>query len=114
MAKKRYADVDGSPVLLRAWPLLPAGVDALTLPKVILIRADRIADVDLLEHEFEHVRQWRRIGYFGFLRQYLHDYITGRGDGLGHHDAYLAIKLEVDARAAAATRRRERNQDNPA
>ena len=55
----------------------------------------------LLVHELVHVRQWGELGVIRFLWRYLSGYLGGRWKGLGHHAAYLAIPLEVEARVAA-------------
>jgi len=55
----------------------------------------------LLVHELVHVRQWGELGVIRFLWRYLSSYVGGRWKGLGHHAAYLAIPLEVEARVAA-------------
>lgn len=94
--------VDGRPVRLRPTRLLPRGTDAMTLPWVILIRAEHLGSATLLLHETVHVRQWRRYGTVGFLRRYLADYLRGRMNGLGHHQAYRDIRFEVDARDLVA------------
>lgn len=52
----------------------------------------------LLVHELVHVGQWQRLGVPAFLRRYLADYLAGRRRGLDHHNAYLAISLEEEAR----------------
>jgi hypothetical protein len=102
-------DVDGKPVVVRPWTLLPRGVDAMTFPSTILIRPQLLRNVDLLEHEYQHVRQWRRVGRIRFLARYLQDYLRGRAQGLEHHAAYRAISFEIEARAAAAARRQQRD-----
>ena len=58
----------------------------------------------LLEHEVVHVEQYRRLGFVGFLRRYLSEYLVGRWRGLGHWKAYRAISLEEEARCIAAAR----------
>jgi Domain of unknown function (DUF4157) len=55
----------------------------------------------LLVHELVHVRQWGELGVIRFLWRYLSGYLVGRWKGLGHHAAYLAIPLEVEARVTA-------------
>jgi len=94
--------VDGVTVRLRPSHLLPPGVDALTLPRVVLVRHGLQPSASLLTHEAEHLRQWRRHGVLGFLFRYLGDYLRGRRSGLDHHRAYLQIGFEQDARATAA------------
>jgi Domain of unknown function (DUF4157) len=55
----------------------------------------------LLVHELVHARQWGELGVIRFLWRYLTGYLHGRWKGLGHHAAYLAIPLEVEARVAS-------------
>jgi hypothetical protein len=93
--------VDGCPVRLQPFRLLPAGVDAITFPSLILIRPCYAHSIDLLVHEATHVRQWRRHGVLGFIGRYLRDYLVARRSGAGHHQAYLSISFEVDARKDA-------------
>jgi hypothetical protein len=81
------------------------GISAMTLPNRIFI--DPVAMTArhgpglLLVHELIHVRQWDELGVFRFLWRYLSAYLNGRIRGMGHRSAYLAIPLEVEARAAA-------------
>lgn len=88
---------------------VPPGSDAITIGRVISVRERCCTSEHLLRHELVHVRQWRELGPARFLVQYLGAYLTGRRNGLGHRDAYLAIPLEVEAeteaRALSATRR---------
>jgi hypothetical protein len=55
----------------------------------------------LLVHELIHVRQWKELGVLRFLWRYIAAYLSARMRGQGHRGAYLAIPLEVEARAAA-------------
>jgi hypothetical protein len=71
----------------------------MTLGSTVLMRRDHLGDERLLAHELVHVRQWRELGVPRFLWRYLSDYFRGRLRGLNHRDAYLAIPLEVEARA---------------
>ena len=80
---------------------VPPGADAITIVRVISVRAPAADDRHLMRHEMEHVRQWRELGVFGFLRRYLMSYLSSRREGLGHREAYLRIPLEVEAEAAA-------------
>lgn len=56
----------------------------------------------LIAHELMHIEQWRRLGAFRHVTQYLGDYLKGRRQRLGHWEAYRAIRLEVEAREVAA------------
>lgn len=78
---------------------LPTGVAGMTLGSLVLIRRDHLGDERLLAHELVHVRQWRELGVVRFLWRYLSAYARGRFSGLSHQAAYLAIPLEVEARA---------------
>lgn len=51
----------------------------------------------LLQHELEHVRQYRELGFIGFLLRYLTDYLRLRCRGFGHDAAYRRIPTEVQA-----------------
>ena len=73
----------------------------MTLGSVVLMRRDHLGDEGLLAHELVHVRQWRELGPPRFLWRYLSAYVKGRLGGMNHRDAYLAIPLEVEARAEA-------------
>jgi hypothetical protein len=81
-------------------PMLQPGVDAMTLDRWIFVRRGHEHDERLLTHELVHVRQWRERGVVRFLREYLGAYFAGRRRGLNHREAYLAIPLEQEARAA--------------
>ena len=80
---------------------VPPGSAAITIGSVISVRRRWADDARLLRHEEEHVRQWRELGYFGFLRQYRGAYLDWRRLGFGHLAAYRLIPLEVEAEAAA-------------
>lgn len=99
-------DLDHVPVrrapvwLMRVWG--PRAV-AMTVPWAIyvnprLLSGDRKTLGVLLHHELVHVRQWGELGVARFLIRYLTDYWRGRRSGLTHHQAYLAISLEEEAR----------------
>lgn len=98
---RRTVVVDGRNISLITWKALPPDVIAMTFPTFILVHPDHLENRYLLEHEFEHVRQWRRFGPLGFLTRYLRDYFLGRLRGCSHHDAYLSIRFEQEARAVA-------------
>jgi hypothetical protein len=57
----------------------------------------------LMVHELMHIEQFRRLGAFRHVTQYVGDYLRGRRRRLGHWEAYRAIRLEVEAREVAAT-----------
>ncbi len=83
---------------------VPPGSDGITLGRLVMVRK-RVANSPnfdhLLRHELAHVAQWADLGYTRYLVQYLRSYASGRLHGLSHHQAYLAIPLEVEARAKA-------------
>lgn len=76
---------------------VPPGADAITIGRMISVRKAAAADEHLLRHELVHVRQWRRLGFAGFLRRYLGSYVRWRLRGYGHWAAYRRIPLEVEA-----------------
>lgn len=100
------ADLDRVPVrraprwMVRTWR---GDVAAMTLPWGIFVRAETLGGdpnrlARLLSHELVHVRQWQQFGLLGFLRRYLGYYWSGRRRGLGHDEAYRAIRFEKEAR----------------
>ncbi len=80
---------------------VPPGSDAITIGSLICVRKARAASPRLLRHEEEHVRQWRELGAWRFLRTYLGSYLYWRWQGFGHRAAYRLIPLEVEAEEAA-------------
>ena len=82
-------------------PVLTPGVAGMTLGRWILVRRGHERDRDLIAHELVHARQWRELGATRFLVRYVSAYLRGRWRRLGHHGAYEAIPLEVEARADA-------------
>ena len=92
---------------------VPPGSAAITIGPVISVRRRWADDARLLRHEEEHVRQWRELGYVGFLRQYLGAYVRWRRQGFGHVAAYRLIPLEVEAEAAAERFARRAAADGP-
>jgi Domain of unknown function (DUF4157) len=73
------------------------GAAATTLGPLILMRPRAVGNARLLRHELEHVRQWRELGFLGFLRRYLGAYGHWRARGYGHKAAYRRIPLEIEA-----------------
>lgn len=82
-------------------PVLPPGVGAITLGRLILMRRGNEHDEALLRHELVHVQQWADLGVPRFLWRYLTPYFRGRLRGLTHDAAYRAIPLEEEARRIA-------------
>ena len=76
---------------------VPRGADAITIGRVVSVRAPSAPSVYLLRHELVHVRQWRRHGAIGFGVRYLGGYARGRLQRKGHAGAYLRIPLEIEA-----------------
>jgi hypothetical protein len=75
----------------------PPGADAITIGAVISVRRRAADNARLLRHELVHVRQWRELGFVGFLRRYVGAYLRWRVRGYGHWAAYRRIPLEVEA-----------------
>ena len=80
---------------------VPPGADAITIGSVISVRRRHARSPGLLRHEEEHVRQWRELGAWRFLRIYLGSYLASRWRGFGHVSAYRLIPLEIEAEDAA-------------
>ena len=80
---------------------MPPGSDAITIGSVVSVRRQHARSPGLLRHEEEHVRQWRQLGAWRFLRIYLGSYLAWRRRGFGHRAAYRLIPLEVEAERAA-------------
>lgn len=76
---------------------VPPGADAITIGSVVVVRRRAAGDHRLLRHELVHVRQWRQLGYLGFLRRYLGAYLKHRLRGYPHWGAYRRIPLEIEA-----------------
>jgi hypothetical protein len=73
------------------------GATATTLGPLILRRSRGVGNERLLRHELVHVRQWRELGIFGFLRRYLGAYFRWRARGYPHWAAYRRVPLEIEA-----------------
>jgi hypothetical protein len=54
----------------------------------------------LRKHEMKHVEQYNKYTVVGFLIIYLFWYVVGRLKGKDHHQAYLDIPFEIEARKA--------------
>jgi hypothetical protein len=76
---------------------VPPGASAITIGPVISVRRGAAGNQRLLRHELVHVRQWRELGFVGFLRRYLSAYLRWRLHGYPHWGAYRRIPLEVEA-----------------
>lgn len=73
------------------------GAVATTIGSLIMMRRRAVGNEKLLRHELEHVRQWRELGFGGFLRRYLGTYLRWRLRAHSHWAAYRRIPLEVEA-----------------
>lgn len=97
---------------------VPTGAAAMTIGRLVLVRAGAAGDEVLLRHEAEHVAQYRAHGFFGFLVRYLADYARLRLRGYRHWPAYRRIAFEVQAewvsRRWAAGRERGQKLSHPA
>jgi hypothetical protein len=76
---------------------VPPGMAAITLGRLISVRARSAGDEQLLRHELVHVRQWRQLGVLRFSARYVGAYVRGRLAGRSHLDSYRQIPLEVEA-----------------
>lgn len=96
--------IAGRVVVVRV-PVLPPGAAGMTLGRFVLVRRDSMADRTgrrrLLAHELVHARQWAELGVARFLWRYLRGYAAQLRLLRSHAPAYLAIPLEVEARAGA-------------
>ena len=90
-------------------PVAP-GAAATTIGSLILVRRRHADDQHLLDHELQHVDQWRHFGLVGFLVRYLRGYAHGRLHGHPHWAAYRRIPFEVEAEWAARLLRAERER----
>jgi hypothetical protein len=52
-------------------------------------------------HEYVHVEQINRVGWFYFYSSYLFYYFKNRLKGMSKHDAYMAIPWEIEAHKKA-------------
>ena len=76
---------------------VPPGMAAITLGRLVIVRARAAGNDRLFRHELVHVGQWRRYGVVGFLVRYLGGYLRGRLSGWPHVGAYRRIGLEAEA-----------------
>lgn len=87
-------------------PVLFPGADGMALDRFVLLRrddpADRTGDRELLAHELVHAGQWAELGVARFAWRYLSAYVKHLRRVRRHHDAYLAIPFEEEAREQAA------------
>lgn len=98
-----------SPLFRRFWV---KGIAAIALPNGVFVQPSVMerfragAESErwgrLIVHELMHIQQWRRLGAFRHITQYVGDYLRNRFRGHGHWESYREIRLEVEAREAAA------------
>ncbi len=90
-------------------PLLAPGMHGMTLGRLIMVLRDddRSGRRVLLAHELVHVEQYARLGVVRFLRRYVREYFVNLWRLRSRRQAYEAISLEAEARAAAARWRSE-------
>lgn len=72
-----------------------ASAGGLTLGRAVLIHESQWRDAALVAHELVHVAQYERLGDEGFLRLYLHQYLT-----VGYGAAPLEREAVERSRAA--------------
>jgi hypothetical protein len=76
------------------------GIQAITLfPFILFAESQESVSDPLMRHELEHILQVQRLGFFRFYFLYLKYYFLNRFRGLRHHQAYLEIPFEVEARS---------------
>ena len=90
-------------------PFLAPGFHGMTVgPLILLLRDDdQSGRRVLLAHELVHVEQYAQLGIRAFLWRYVREYARNLWRLRSHRQAYLAISLEVEARAAADRWRRQ-------
>lgn len=72
------------------------GINGIVLWPFVLY-ADKEPPAEICNHESIHLDQIRRAGVVGFYVRYLREYLAGRRQGLGHHQAYRNISFEQEA-----------------
>ena len=98
-----------SPLFRRFWA---KGIAAVAMPFGIFVQpavmerfrtgSESERSGRLIVHELMHIEQWRRLGMFRHITQYVGDYLRNRFQGFGHWESYRAIRLEEEARDVAA------------
>ena len=90
-------------------PFLAPGSHGMTVGRLILLLRDddRSGRRTLLAHELVHVEQYAQLGTVRFLRRYLREYFSNLWRLRNHRQAYRAISLEAEARAASERWRRD-------
>lgn len=75
----------------------------MTIGNIVLLRGDRIEQrtTSLLAHELVHVRQFAEHGPVRFIARYVADYLKNLRKYRNHHQAYLEIPFEIEARREA-------------
>lgn len=72
-------------------------VDGITLYPWVFVRSSE-PSMKLLNHEWIHYAQVKRVGLPKFYYLYLKEYIQNRLKGMKHYKAYLEISFEKEAR----------------
>ncbi|MXZ94472.1 MAG: DUF4157 domain-containing protein [Acidimicrobiaceae bacterium] len=90
-------------------PFLAPGSHGMTVGRLILLLRDddRSGRRTLLAHELVHVEQYAELGSVRFLQRYFGEYFANLWRLRNHRQAYLAISLEAEARAASERWRRD-------
>jgi len=85
-------------------PLLAPGADGMTIGPFIFLRRDddRSGTREVISHELVHVQQFMELGLCRFLGRYVQDYLSKFLRLRNHHQAYLAVPFEAEARDIAA------------
>jgi hypothetical protein len=81
-------------------PVLAWGADGMTIGPVIFLRRDddRSGTRAMITHELVHVQQFMELGPCRFLVRYVRDYLSALRRLRNHHQAYLAVPFEAEAR----------------
>ncbi len=74
------------------------GACAITLYPFILF--DGEPEPEIIYHEYVHVKQIQRLGWFKFYYSYIKEYVMLRLRGLSHIEAYYEISFEKEAFAS--------------
>lgn len=73
------------------------GASATTLGSTVFVRRGVTLGPRLRRHEYEHVRQFARYGWAGFLVRYVGAYVGWRLRRHRHRGAYRRIPFEIQA-----------------
>jgi hypothetical protein len=71
-------------------------IEAITIyPNIYIVGLD--ADMRLLRHEYEHLKQMERLGRVKFYLSYVYEFILGFIEYRNWSDAYHSISFEFEA-----------------